>query len=420
MIISEKNDKVPSFKLFVRQDPIDNTPPAIKAIPDLNFRLGFTKVSIDLDTVFTDADQDELSYEQSLSTSNIVNISISDDNIAEISELGEGLTEWVVKATDGFGGEASDTVMIKVSSDPILTVSTDSIKTSFAATNQSVQISNQGSADMSWRLEKSADWISITSNTSGVNSGEVIVQIDENETAFDRSAEIIVRADGATGSPKKVVVFQLCRPNNAPEILKEFEDLEMEVNSSPKTLNLTEYFTDPDATDELNYKVELDVTGIITTSLENSDLVLSPGVAAGLTNVTVFAFDRKDTVSDTFTVTLTEISEAVLLVDKDTIEVDASAQDIAFNISNGGQADLSWNMETAATWLTLPMEVSGTNGQDIDVEVDLNDIPIERAGIIYIRAEGARNELDSVVVIQEAGAFVAPRLIELISAFIKK
>jgi uncharacterized protein (TIGR02145 family) len=94
---------------------------------------------------------------------------------------------------------------------------------------------NIGSGSMNWTAEVTSgnDWLSITSGSSGFDSGTITCQYDANTEPDNRIAIIQVTAENATGSPVDVIVEQrgvfflpptdLCGAFVAPGVWKEFD-----------------------------------------------------------------------------------------------------------------------------------------------------------------------------------------------------
>lgn len=91
---------------FTIEEP--NNPPTIaNAIADYMEPEGFVSISIDLTNVFTDADEDPLSYSAVSSDTDIATVSIDGDNLV-INEVSAGITSITVTADDGRDGTVSD------------------------------------------------------------------------------------------------------------------------------------------------------------------------------------------------------------------------------------------------------------------------------------------------------------------------
>jgi subtilisin family serine protease len=101
-----------------------NNDPVFSSTDHLYLKINDNTLVVDLDTMFTDADSDELSYSHSLSNSTVANV-LNDDNLLAIIPLSVGEVTCEVVANDGRGGTVSQDIVITAeegSSVPDITV----------------------------------------------------------------------------------------------------------------------------------------------------------------------------------------------------------------------------------------------------------------------------------------------------------
>ena len=93
---------------------------------------------------------------------------------------------------------------------PVLSVTPDNRDVSATAGNTTFSVANIGGGTMSWTatVTSGSSWLSITSGSSGTNSGTINVSYTANGGTSSRTGTITVTASGATGSPKNVTVTQ--------------------------------------------------------------------------------------------------------------------------------------------------------------------------------------------------------------------
>ena len=80
-------------------------------------------------------------------------------------------------------------------------------------------VSNTGTVTMPWTAQvvSGANWLRITSGSSGSNTGTINCAFDANKETSMRTGTVRVTASGATGSPKDVTVSQAgILPNRQP------------------------------------------------------------------------------------------------------------------------------------------------------------------------------------------------------------
>ncbi|MEL6561063.1 MAG: beta-propeller fold lactonase family protein, partial [Bacteroidota bacterium] len=96
----------------------DNTIPVLsKPVEDLLVDFGFGEIKIDLDTVFTDPDEQVFTYSANSDNTAVVTVSIS-ESILTITETGSGVSNVTISIDDNDGGSASDLFAVTVSASP--------------------------------------------------------------------------------------------------------------------------------------------------------------------------------------------------------------------------------------------------------------------------------------------------------------
>ncbi len=93
---------------------VNHTPIVVNPINDLNLTQGFANYSIDISNVFSDADDDILSYSVTSSNTAVVGATLSGTSL-NINEIGLGSSNITLTANDGNGGTASDIFLVSVS-----------------------------------------------------------------------------------------------------------------------------------------------------------------------------------------------------------------------------------------------------------------------------------------------------------------
>ena len=92
---------------------------------------------------------------------------------------------------------------------PTLSVSPSTQNVISVAGTTTFAVSNTGTGTMPWTAEVvSASWLTITSGSSGTDTGTIACAFEANATTTSRTGTIRITATGATGSPKEVTVTQ--------------------------------------------------------------------------------------------------------------------------------------------------------------------------------------------------------------------
>ena len=146
----------------------------------------------------------------------------------------------------------------------------------------------------------------------GRNVGSTIISI----TAMDPSG-------GKTSTSFTV------RVNATPTLDAEIADSVI-TSEQTDTIDLSNHFSDPDAVDTLTYSVAASTDGVVSTSIDGSNLTIS-AAAVGSTNLTVTATDGYESVSDTFMI---RVNDEPMLTMQFMDLLITSEQSVALNLNN--------------------------------------------------------------------------------------
>jgi len=110
----------------------------------------------------------------------------------------------------GATGTPKSVAVLQARNSPVLTIEPSSRTIDYFAGQASFEVSNAGGGTMAWTAQIPAEisWARISSGSTGSNTGTITVSIDQNETAVERTVEMVVSIDGDSGSVQTVTVTQ--------------------------------------------------------------------------------------------------------------------------------------------------------------------------------------------------------------------
>ncbi len=252
--------------------------------------------------VFTDPDQDPLTYTASSNATNIATASISGSTLT-VAPVAGGSATITVTANDNKGGTVSTTFTVTVNRPPVV---------SNAIANQMLTV---GGAAFTRNLnaapavftDPDQDALTYTASSSATNIATASISGATLTVApiTAGNATITVTAnDGRGGTVSTTFNVNIVIGNRPPVVANAIPNQIVTLGGAlfTRDLNATPVvFTDPDQ-DVLTYTASSSATNIATANISGSTLTVSP-VAGGSATITVTANDNKGgTVSTTFTV----------------------------------------------------------------------------------------------------------------------
>jgi len=281
---------------------VANRPPVVaNPIPNQTLTLGRPPFTRELNTVFTDAEGDALTYTATSSAANIATASIAGSTLT-VAPLTGGSATITVTAADGKGGTVSTTFSVAVNRPPVLmnAISNQTLTLGGSAFTRDLNappavFSDPDGEALAYTV-RSSD--STKARASLAGSTLTITPLAPG------SATITVTAnDGRGGTAQTTFIVSV---NRLPILANAISNQTVTVGGASFTRDLNAspaVFTDPDG-DILAYMASSSATTIATASISGSTLTVA-AVAGGSATITVTANDGKgETVSTTFTVTV--------------------------------------------------------------------------------------------------------------------
>ncbi|MEQ9219471.1 MAG: Ig-like domain-containing protein [Cyclobacteriaceae bacterium] len=266
----------------------------------------FGSIQIDLADVFTDQDDDPLSFSAESDNPDVATVNI-DGSLLTIAEAGLGTTTITVTADDNISGETTDEFLLTVNNvndAPVADADIEDQTLDEGFGSKVIDFSGVFS-------DKDADPL----HYEALSDDETVVTVSIDGTiltlseAGNGSTEITITADDGQGGTTMVTFPVIINNvNDAPVVSNEIADLTLDEGFETKEIDLTNTFADDDQ-DPLTIEAISENTAIITVTIAGNILSLSEG-GNGSTNITVTASDGNGAhVSETFAITVNNVND---------------------------------------------------------------------------------------------------------------
>jgi hypothetical protein len=276
------------------------------------------------------------------------------------------------------------------------------------AGSASFQVSNAGTGTMTWTayVAQGSFWLSITSGTSGVNSGTIQVRFSENTDLSPRTGRVRVTATGAVGSPQDVMIVQAGRPATPvlavtpanQNVAWQAGTTSFQVqNTGAGTMVWTAEVVEGDLW--LGIRSGHSGTNSGTIQVEfNENNVASPRTGT----VRVTATGAEGSPKDVTVSQAARPTTPILDVSPVNHSVSSPAGTAAFEVKNTGVDVMHWTATVIQgdSWLSITSGHSGTNSGTIEVHFNDNADAGSRTGTVRVTATGAAGSPKDVTVTQ--------------------
>ncbi len=318
VIADDRNGGLASdeFEISIAAAP-NNAPIVLNTISDKDLTAGFTTSTVDLENVFSDADNDVLTFSATSSNSSVATTSISDNELT-ITEVGVGTTIITVTADDGKGGTVSDEFTVAVSSEgnnaPVVAnaLNDQSLTEGFTSTN--VDLTNVFS-------DADGDALALTATSSDESVATISISstnLTVTEVGVGTTTIALTANDGNGGSVSDEFEVTISSAvNNAPIVSSPISDQNVDAGFASLQIDLKDVFTDADS-DDLTLTASSSDEAVVTVAISGDDLTIKE-VDLGTSTITITADDGNGgTISETFDVT---VAESTVLGLEDSIEI---------------------------------------------------------------------------------------------------
>ncbi|MFK0522896.1 S-layer homology domain-containing protein [Paenibacillus illinoisensis] len=300
----------PEPPVVVPPSPVNHQPIVQAIIPDKTVFLGEGAQEIDLSTVFTDADEDELSYEISEMDQSIASGEIQGSKL-KIQPISIGNTKVTVKAEDGKGGSEITSFLYvvqpffippmppivippilpqpPVNHAPIVIEALQAVEVELGAANDPTDLKTIFSDP-----DRDVLTFVATSSNQQVADADITGSILTLNTYSPGSTEITVTAKDSNGgeveSRFNVVIKAPAAVNHKPTVARQISKINVTLGKVSDTVSLAGVFEDADG-DSLTYTAESSDPNVAEALVQEDTLTLTFKDVVGSATITVKASD---------------------------------------------------------------------------------------------------------------------------------
>ena len=380
------------FRIISSKIPVLEVSPIIREVPPLS---GTTEFSIiNNGTAIMDwqaiVQETWLHIQNNSTGTNNYSLKILYDNNA-----GDARNGHVVITAPGAMYSPQTIVINQQAGYPVIAVSPNSQTISAIDDTVIFTISNEGTRFMSWTATIQDTWLSFMGNSSGTDTGQVILRVEPNY-GLNRTASVFISAPGAINSPTSVTITQTA----GYPILKVSPETQ-EVSAESDTIDLRVFNA---GAGNMSWKAE---------SLTDW-LIIDTGFAGVNDGNIRVRFQANDSLARTGTIQIStddgqsigviinqKPGQPVLMVSPEQHRVSGKEGIVSFSITNAGSGILTWSAISNADWLTIINESAGIQEGIIRVEYSQN-IASPRMGLITVSSTALAQTQTRVSVYQES------------------
>jgi len=293
---------------LVTVNNVNDAPTVANPVADQSLSEHFSSTTINLSTTFTDPDGDALTITATSGDIQVVNVSVTNTTLT-ITEVGLGVSAITLTATDGSLSvtDQFNVTVNNVNDAPVLQnpVADFSLNEHFGVHDMNL------SGVFSDPDGNTLTITPVSSNPAVVSAGISGTTLTLTEVGIGSSTITLTASDGSLSANDAFIVTVL-NVNDAPYVANEIPNQYLNEHFTSTTINLSTIFADPDG-QTLTLTPSSSNTGVVTVSISGNTLTIAEA-GIGISTITVTASDGSLSVDETFTVTVTNVNDAPVII----------------------------------------------------------------------------------------------------------
>ena len=268
----------------------NRAPMTVGMIDPITLTVGDSPTTVGIADKFSDPDGDRLTYTAVSSNTAVATVTVSSATLT-ITPVSEGTATvmLIVKDTHGLTVTRNFTVMVNSAPNraPVVVRTVDPVTLTAGNSAAAIDIADQFSdpdGDPLTYTAVSADTAVVTASMT--NSTLTITPVAKGSTTV-----MLTASDGSLNTTQTVAVTVTPALNRAPIAVGTVNPVTLTAGASSTTVNMADKFSDPDG-DPLSYTTVSANAAVVTVSMTNSTLTITP-VAGGTTTVMVVVQDTE-------------------------------------------------------------------------------------------------------------------------------
>jgi len=306
-------------------NPANNPPVIDQALGLLKLQEGFGTKQIDLDTIFSDPDGNNLNYSVSVGNSSVIAASVSGSTLT-ITEVAAGNSTLSVTATDGSESVTDNSTVIIIANGPALPWNLDVAQYTYSGEINAV-VKINGAEVTSGTIGAfvgdecrgivTGNYFPVSGRTiftlmvySNLSSGEYLTfrYYNDISTVVYQIEEVLAfSSDMLVGDALSPYNLTISLGNNMPLVVTPVPDQSLDEHFGTRDIDLTGRYSDPD-NDVLSYQASSSNTSVATVSVSGNTLkITEKGI--GTSTINVRASDGALCIDDRFALSVNNVND---------------------------------------------------------------------------------------------------------------